>query len=66
MEDFALPACPCLRGSGYSETGVRDVDSGQCSATGSNWCAHTLTVLGPDDTPCSPELCRPGRSCYRQ
>lgn len=28
------------------------------------WCAQTVTVLGPDDILCSPEMCQPGRVCF--
>ena len=66
MDAQALSVCLHLRGSGYSEAGVRDANPVECSPTGSNWCTHTLTVLGPDDTLCSPEMCQPGRSCYQQ
>ena len=28
------------------------------------WCSLTAIVMGPDDLPCSPEGCRPGRACH--
>ena len=31
---------------------------------GYNWCARTCTEIGPDDRPCRPNHCVPGRACY--
>jgi hypothetical protein len=34
------------------------------SPTAQYWCAHTATVMGRDDLPCSPETCRSHRGCF--
>jgi hypothetical protein len=28
------------------------------------WCASTMTVLGPDDSYCSPDNCQEHRGCF--
>ncbi len=33
--------------------------SGHC------WCFHTQQPIGPDGDQANPELCTPGRRCYR-
>ncbi len=58
------PVCKRLRTKGYYVTGPDDVDLVEFSPTASYWCAHTVTVLGPDDILCAPEACRPGRTCF--
>ncbi len=60
----AHPVCKRLRTKGYYVTGPDDVDLVEFSSTASYWCAHTLTVLGPDDILCAPEACRLGRTCF--
>jgi hypothetical protein len=52
--------CSCLR----AKTMFYDTDDHEnASVSGPFWCAHTQTVLGPDDRPVEAETCRPGRSC---
>ncbi|HWT80925.1 MAG TPA: hypothetical protein VN203_11295 [Candidatus Acidoferrum sp.] len=65
MKKLAVhPVCKRLRTKGYYVTGADDVDLVEFSSTASYWCAHTLTVLGPDDILCSPQGCQPGRTCF--
>lgn len=37
----------------------------EAAGDGNFWCAHTQTILGPDESLCDDEhCCDPGRSCY--
>jgi hypothetical protein len=65
MDEHAQAVCRCLRHKGYYQAGVREADLVECAPSGSCWCAHTVTILGPDDILCSPEVCQPGRACYQ-
>ncbi len=64
MDERAVPVCSCLRSKGFYLTGPEDADLVEFSSTSAYWCSRTVTVLGPDDTPCSPEMCRPDRACF--
>jgi hypothetical protein len=64
MNENAMPVCKCLRSKGFYLTGAQDADLVEFSPTSAYWCLHTVTVLGPDDILCSPEMCQPGRSCF--
>ncbi len=67
MEDHelaAIPVCRRLRTKMYYVVGREHVDLRVSSPTAQYWCAHTTTVMGPDDVPCSPEACQPHRGCF--
>ena len=64
MLERAVPHCSCLRSKGFYLAGPQDEDLAEFSTTSAYWCLHTVTVLGPDDILCSPEMCRPGRACF--
>jgi len=66
MDLPALPACGCLRTKAFYLACCGEEDRVEFSPEAPCWCSQTLTVLGPDDNLCSPETCRPGRSCFRQ
>ena len=59
------PICRRLRSKGFYATGPNDPDLVEFSTTSAYWCAQTVTILGPDDVLCSPEMCQPGRSCFQ-
>ena len=65
MDPQVSPICQCLRSKIFYTSGQHQVDLAECSPTAACWCLHTLTVLGPDDALCTPERCRPERSCFR-
>jgi hypothetical protein len=64
MDQHALPVCKCLRSRGFYLAEPEEVDHFEFSPESSCWCSHTVTVLGPDDILCSPEMCQPGRTCF--
>ena len=64
MNEHAFPVCKCLRSKGFYLTGPQVADPIEFSTTSSYWCSHTVTVLGPDDILCSPEMCQLGRACF--
>lgn len=64
MEEQAKPVCSRLRTKMYYVLGRGQVDMTESSPTAQYWCSLTATVLGPDDVYCSPEACRPQRSCF--
>jgi hypothetical protein len=67
MEDrelAAVPVCRRLRTKMYYVVGREHVNLRVSSPTAQYWCAHTTTVIGPDDLPCSPEGCQPHRGCF--
>ena len=36
------------------------------TTTGNYWCNQTHEGVGPDDEPCRPKTCQPGRSCHER
>ncbi len=60
----AAPLCKRLRNKGYYAMGTDALERCDFSPEAMYWCARTVTVLGPDDTLCAPEACRPGRACF--
>ncbi len=64
MDERIVAICKCLRSKGFYLTGPGDADLVEFSPTSAYWCLHTVTILGPDDILCSPEMCRSGRSCF--
>jgi hypothetical protein len=48
----------------YYVVGREHVNLRVSSPTAQYWCSQTTTVMGPDDTPCSPEACHPQRGCF--
>ena len=60
----AAPLCKRLRTKGYYATGPDELERCEFSPEAAYWCSRTATVLGPDDSLCSAEVCRPGRTCF--
>ncbi len=58
------PLCKRLRAKGDYAMAREVVERCDFSPEAAYWCARTATVLGPDDTLCAPEACRPGRACF--
>ncbi len=56
--------CKRLRSKMYYVVGRDHLDLAESSGTAQYWCARSVTVLGPDDILCCPEMCRPGRACF--
>jgi hypothetical protein len=48
----------------YFVVGREHVDLRSSGPTAQYWCSQTVTVLGPDDFYCAPEVCQPGRACF--
>jgi hypothetical protein len=66
-QDVALedvPVCKKLRTKMYFVVGREHVDLRSSGPTAQYWCSQTVTVLGPDDFYCAPEVCQPGRACF--
>jgi hypothetical protein len=63
--DDDRPICQRLRSKGFYLTGPADPDLTEFSNTSAYWCGQTVTILGPDDILCSPEMCQPGRTCFQ-
>jgi len=59
-----VPLCKRLRTKGYYQMGPEATERCDFSPEAAYWCARTVTVLGPDDTLCAPEVCQPGRTCF--
>jgi hypothetical protein len=60
------PFCGDLRSKKYFTLAVLPSEPDDyLDASGYCWCFHTEGVLGPDGGHAHPELCIPGRSCYR-
>ena len=59
-----IAVCKRLRTKMYYVMGRDHVDLKVSSPTAQYWCAHTATVLGPDDVYCSPENCQAHRGCF--
>ena len=64
MNESAAPVCKRLRSRGFYLADPGEGEHFEFSPESSCWCSHTVTVLGPDDIVCSPEMCRPGRACF--
>jgi hypothetical protein len=62
--DATNPVCRRLRTKMYYVAGRDHVNLRVSSPTAQYWCSYTTTVIGRDETPCSPETCRSHRSCY--
>ncbi len=62
--DPATSLCKRLRSKRYYTMTSEEVERCDFSPEAAYWCARTATVLGPDDTLCAPEACRPGRACF--
>jgi len=58
--------CQYFRTKAFYTDGGHAVDPADCASTPLCWCVHTTIILGPDDVLCSPEMCRPGRACFRE
>ncbi len=43
-----------------------ELDPDQTGRSSHCWCNRTLTEVGPDDQPVSPQLCRQPRNCYEE
>jgi len=65
MDQQPSPICRDFRTKAFYTDGCHEVDPADCAATPACWCVHTTMILGPDDILCSPEMCRPGRACFR-
>jgi hypothetical protein len=64
MTEHAMPVCRRLRSRGFYLAEPEEADRYEFSPESSCWCAETVTVLGPDDTLCAVDMCRPGRPCF--
>jgi hypothetical protein len=64
VEAADVPVCRRLRTKMYYVVGREHVNLRESSPTAQYWCSHTVTVMGPDEEPCSPESCQPGRGCF--
>jgi hypothetical protein len=64
MNESTLPICRRLRNRGFYHAEPEEMDHFEFSPESSCWCARTVTVLGPDDILCSPEMCQAGRACF--
>lgn len=64
MNENAVPVCKRLRNRGFYLAEPEEVEHFGFSPESSCWCSRTVTVLGPDDILCSPEMCQPGRTCF--
>jgi hypothetical protein len=62
MNENAMLVCRRLRSRGFYL--ADEVEHFEFSPESACWCAQTVTVLGPDDVLCSPEMCHPGRTCF--
>lgn len=62
----ANPVCTRLRTKMYYVMGRNHPDLRESSPTAQYWCAHTTTVMGPDEVYCSPESCRHHRNCFER
>ena len=59
--------CIHLRSKAMYVTGlVRVPDRADEPTSGHCWCNLTQHVIGPDRTDVTPELCIPGRDCFRE
>jgi hypothetical protein len=64
MHESTVSVCRRLRSRGYYLAEPDELEPFEFSPESSCWCAYTVTVLGPDDSLCSPERCQPGRACF--
>jgi hypothetical protein len=62
--DRTRPVCRSLRTKGLYVYGPDSADLYRTSRSCSYRCARTSRVTGPDDAPCVPESCQPGRDCF--
>jgi hypothetical protein len=61
---IATSLCIRLQTKAYYRMGPEATERCDFSPEASYWCARRVTALGPDDTPCAPEACQPGRTCF--
>src|SRR5689334_10832286 len=60
------PFCGDLRSKKYFLFESLPTDASEfLDPSGYCWCYHTQLPVGPDGESAEPDLCRPGRSCYR-
>jgi hypothetical protein len=60
------PFCGDLRSKRYFLFESLPTDAAEfLDPSGYCWCYHTQLPVGPDGQSAEPDLCRPGRSCYR-
>lgn len=64
MIENAMPVCRRLRSRGFYLAESEGAEQYEFSPESSCWCAHTVTVLGPDDILCSLVTCQPNRNCF--
>jgi hypothetical protein len=64
MNDSGMSVCKRLRSRAFYLAEPEEVEHFEFSPESSCWCARTVTILGPDDTLCSLDMCQPGRDCY--
>jgi len=67
MEISKKSHCRYLRAKRAYIPGCEDPESWRSgdSSTQQYWCLRTMTTAGSDDDVVAPELCQPGRSCYK-
>ncbi len=64
MSQSELPVCKRLRSRAFYLAEPEEAERFEFSPESSCWCARTVTILGPDDTLCSVDMCQPGRPCF--
>jgi hypothetical protein len=65
-EPARAPICRRLRTKMYYVVGRDAVELSESSPTAQYWCSLTTTVIGPDELPCSPEMCGTHRGCFEE
>ena len=58
------PVCAHLRTKALHVYGDDTPDAWVTSRSSSYSCSRTQFVTGPDEEPCRPEACQPGRPCF--
>jgi hypothetical protein len=63
-ERHERPVCRSLRTKALHVYGPDTPDAYATSRSSHYHCLRTQFVTGPDQAPCVPEQCQPGRSCF--
>jgi len=66
LTGFETPFCGDIRSKKYFMLDTIPSDASDLmDGSGHCWCYHTQQPIGPDGLHVLPELCKPGRVCYR-
>ena len=60
------PVCRHLRTKALHVYGQDTPDAVVTSRSSSYQCLRTQFITGPDQAPCVPEECQPGRECFEE